>query len=455
MTSVSVLCITYNRQFLIPFIIHQFKNQEYDGKLELIIYDDSNMKIFFENEDNRITYIYSDRKETIGFKRNYLNSIAKGDIIIWFDDDDFYIKDRIAKSVDIFEKNPNVEIIGAKSMVLFDLQTKLSVCIPVHNLNSTQNNILAYRRSYLNEHCYDEHDETYEESFFTKKFTSKCYQFRGIDLVIHIVHSRNTVSKQKFLKNKYLLKNFNAETYIDKKSMMYLEYINNLPEIHFSFINLSADVERNEFMNHQLSKFKNLTGTRFNAIDRVSIKNRYKTAVNNKSTIEEICCMSSHLNVFKNHLANTLDKNDFFVVFEDDIYLKEDINNIDSIVLNAPEDWEILQLHHVCLKKNKSEKKQIWVPWKQEYFCTTFYAIKKNIASKILKKYTYDSNKSLCFDYTICEKDRIQADLLIFRESPFTYTLLDRIAKTNTKFDSNIQSNWKNKKLLIEKYESE
>ena len=41
MVDVSVICPTYHRHMFIPILIEQFNNQNYQGKMELIIFDDS------------------------------------------------------------------------------------------------------------------------------------------------------------------------------------------------------------------------------------------------------------------------------------------------------------------------------------------------------------------------------------------------------------------------------
>jgi glycosyltransferase involved in cell wall biosynthesis len=95
---VSVLCATYNRQQLIPLVIHQFNNQDYpNDRMELIIIDDSDYECFFESNQENIKYTYLKSKVPIGKKRNMLNDMASGEYIVWFDDDDFYTRNRITK----------------------------------------------------------------------------------------------------------------------------------------------------------------------------------------------------------------------------------------------------------------------------------------------------------------------------------------------------------------------
>ena len=100
-TTVSICTPTYNRREFIPYLINCIKDQSYPQELiEWIIFDDGTDKIkdLVENIPN-VVYLESDKKLPIGKKRNMLNDKAKNDIIIYFDDDDFYPVDRVKHAV--------------------------------------------------------------------------------------------------------------------------------------------------------------------------------------------------------------------------------------------------------------------------------------------------------------------------------------------------------------------
>lgn len=96
---VSCIMPTKNRRKFIPNAIQYFLKQSYKNK-ELIIIDDGFDKIEDLVPNNKmIRYVYLDKSHTIGAKRNYANHIAKGDIIIHWDDDDFMADEWITKQV--------------------------------------------------------------------------------------------------------------------------------------------------------------------------------------------------------------------------------------------------------------------------------------------------------------------------------------------------------------------
>ncbi len=97
---------TKNRHHFLPLIGKCVEQQNFEN-LEWLILDDSNerFKPFETKMSSNIKYIYSDKKITIGEKRNIIISEAKGDIIINFDDDDYYSPNYVSHIVSIIEQN--------------------------------------------------------------------------------------------------------------------------------------------------------------------------------------------------------------------------------------------------------------------------------------------------------------------------------------------------------------
>jgi len=461
---VSVLCATYNRQQLIPLVIHQFNHQDYPkDQMELIILDDSDHPCFFESQtQSNIKYVYMKEKVAIGKKRNLLNDMATGDYIVWFDDDDFYTRDRITKSIYALSNNPKFKIIGVKNMVLYDsLRSKLSVNIVFKQAGYTQNNIMVYHRDYLQTHRYEDENIYDEERFFTNGFTEPCYQFVGSELCIHIAHSKNTISKDKFLTNKNRIDYFKAELFMN--DTFFRDYINkhlNTETVNtFHWINMEKDDGRREFMIEQFDKHK-LKHERFEAVSPSNIGKSYSMNYNNtlvkNTTINEVCCFASHLKVMNKALTADPEGADAYItILEDDIMFKDNIINLNNMIINAPADWEILQFHHIRLGDKYDYSKSLWIPWMRRHFCTTFYVIRKHCAESLVKQYMcFDDEGGISYDFSSC-RDIIQADYYIFKDFK-TYTLTRQVSESNLEFESNIQSkDWYIKKKFISAFEKD
>jgi glycosyltransferase involved in cell wall biosynthesis len=100
---VSICTPTFNRRPFIPTMFECFKNQTYPkDRIQWIIVDDGTDKIrdlVEESGIKQIEYIEVDKKMTLGAKRNYMHSFAKGTIIVYMDDDDYYPPERIIHAV--------------------------------------------------------------------------------------------------------------------------------------------------------------------------------------------------------------------------------------------------------------------------------------------------------------------------------------------------------------------
>ncbi|MGY0036914.1 glycosyltransferase family 2 protein [Pedobacter sp. NJ-S-72] len=96
---VSCIMPTANRHKYIPFAVDYFLQQDYHNT-ELIIIDDGKESIesLLPNIPN-IRYFYAPPIGTIGLKRNYACEKAIGQIIVHWDDDDWYAHDWVSQQV--------------------------------------------------------------------------------------------------------------------------------------------------------------------------------------------------------------------------------------------------------------------------------------------------------------------------------------------------------------------
>lgn len=88
---VSIIVPTYNRSEYFPRLLACYQKQTWSD-LELLIFDDSPQRstLFDEPSLQDVHYFHSDKRLSIGEKRNYLIEKASGEIIVHFDDDDYY-----------------------------------------------------------------------------------------------------------------------------------------------------------------------------------------------------------------------------------------------------------------------------------------------------------------------------------------------------------------------------
>ena len=131
----------------------------------------------------------------IGAKRNLLNRLATGKIIIAMDDDDYYPPTRVSNVVAAFEKNPAIQLAGSSEMLLYYTDTQTIYRMPSYSKKHATNGTMAWRNSYAATHQYDEFVTKAEEQSFLDNYQHPMIQLDFTILVI--CHEDNTVDKQK------------------------------------------------------------------------------------------------------------------------------------------------------------------------------------------------------------------------------------------------------------------
>jgi glycosyltransferase involved in cell wall biosynthesis len=89
---VSVLTPTNNRRFFLEQLLRNYAQQDYPAaRRELLVLDDGSDRVedIFSGVPG-VRYVRSDEVQTIGRKRNRLIDMARGDVIVHMDDDDYY-----------------------------------------------------------------------------------------------------------------------------------------------------------------------------------------------------------------------------------------------------------------------------------------------------------------------------------------------------------------------------
>ena len=195
---ISICTPTYNRREFIPKMIEIVKNQTYpQERIEWLIYDDGTDKIadLVETISN-VRYFYTNEKKTIGFKRNFLNRKAKGDIIVCMDDDDMYPRERVEHAVETLLANPQVKCVGCSEIyVMFRKRENEIWKFGPYDSNHATAATMAYMKELLNTTEFDETVQNCEEKSFLKGYTIPLVQLEPFRTVLAVAHDTNTVDK--------------------------------------------------------------------------------------------------------------------------------------------------------------------------------------------------------------------------------------------------------------------
>jgi glycosyltransferase involved in cell wall biosynthesis len=198
---VSICTPTFNRRPFFPFIIKCFENQDYPAdRLEWIIIDDGTDSI----EDlvagiPQIKYFGYKKKMSLGEKRNLMHEKARGSILVYMDDDDYYPPNRVSHAVETLEKNPHALCAGSSEMYIYFKHIQKMVQFGPYGPNHATAATFAFRRELLSQTKYDDDAAVGEEKQFLKNYTIPFVQLDPMKTILVFSHVHNSFDKKVLL----------------------------------------------------------------------------------------------------------------------------------------------------------------------------------------------------------------------------------------------------------------
>jgi glycosyltransferase involved in cell wall biosynthesis len=193
---VSILTPTYNRRFFIPQFLKIVRNQVYNGPIEILVADDGTDPIYdLIKNDSAFRYIRFDEKKPLGYKRNLLASQAKGEILIHFDDDDYYPPSRVSHAVESLMKSEKL-IAGSSLCHIYDTSLKKIFVSGPFGQNHATAGTFAYKKEYIKNNKFNDEAIAQEEPSFTGNFSNNLIQLDALKTILIIKHAKNTWDKQ-------------------------------------------------------------------------------------------------------------------------------------------------------------------------------------------------------------------------------------------------------------------
>jgi len=134
---------------------------------------------------------------TVGSLRNRCLDLALengADIVVFWDDDDYYPPTRISSGIKALEANPSAVIAASSKMyVLLTRENVLMTVGPYHDKHGTAATY-TIRRSYVETHRFPDKSKG-EELDFTDQWTAAMVQVPAEDTIVVMGHGKNTVDK--------------------------------------------------------------------------------------------------------------------------------------------------------------------------------------------------------------------------------------------------------------------
>ena len=193
---VSVLTPTFNRRKFISQYLKCLHKQDYPyRRVEILIVDDGDDPV----EDlvggvERVRYIRLEEKKPLGFKRNLLAAEARGDILVHFDDDDYYPPTRISHAVQRLMESENLLAGCNRCYYYFTSTDKIMLSLPAGRDVGIEGTF-AYWKEFAANHSFEDTSTRNEAKYFTENFTVPLAKLEHWLTILAIEHDRNTVDK--------------------------------------------------------------------------------------------------------------------------------------------------------------------------------------------------------------------------------------------------------------------
>ena len=193
-----VTCImpTRDRSDFIPKTVQYFLRQDYKSK-ELVIVDDGTTSIeALIPKISSIRYIHLGKKITIGAKRNLACELAKGDIIVHWDDDDWHADWRLTYQATELKKR-KADICGLRKVLYLDLNNGQAwkFIFPLKLKDWVAGNTLCYKKSYWQSNPFLELNIGEDTRFLCGTRKKKLIALSNPKFMVGIIHKNNVSPK--------------------------------------------------------------------------------------------------------------------------------------------------------------------------------------------------------------------------------------------------------------------
>ena len=198
---VSVCTPTFNRRPFIKSAIECFNHQTWPrSRMEWIVVDDGSDSVadLFEGVD-RVRYFREETKMPLGKKRNLMHTHAKGEYIVYMDDDDYYPPERVEHAVRTLMNNPTAMCAGSSEIYIWFKHIYQMWQFGPYGPNHATAGTFAFRKELLESSRYEDDAALAEEKAFLKDYTVPFVQLDPLKTILVFSHEHNTFDKRKLL----------------------------------------------------------------------------------------------------------------------------------------------------------------------------------------------------------------------------------------------------------------
>ena len=212
---VSVCTPTFNRRPFIAAMLECFNHQTYPrDRMEWIIVDDGTDPIGdLVSQHACVRYFNLPHKISLGKKRNLMHEKARGEIIVYMDDDDYYPPERVSHAVETLldhrKRKTGIKLAGSSEMCIYfkgsggsDGKGQMVQFGPYGPNHATAATFAFWKNLLSNMNLeYEEDACLAEERAFLRGYTVPMAQLDPMKVILVFSHEHNTFDKRTLLAN--------------------------------------------------------------------------------------------------------------------------------------------------------------------------------------------------------------------------------------------------------------
>ena len=193
----SCITPTYNRRAFLPRAIDQFLGQTYSNCELLIVDDGDDSAANLVPTHDRIRYLRLNRRHSVGAKRNIACREARGEVIVHWDDDDWYAPWRVAYQVEQLMQS-NADLCGLDRLHFFDPANRRAWEYQYRSDGRPwiAGTSLCYRKSFWNTHPFPEINVGEDARFVWQAKPERILRLSDAGFVVAFIHNTNVSPKQ-------------------------------------------------------------------------------------------------------------------------------------------------------------------------------------------------------------------------------------------------------------------
>jgi len=130
-----------------------------------------------------------------------MHSYAKGTIIVYMDDDDYYPPERVQHAVETLTSNKEALCAGASEIYIYFKHIKKMIQCGPYGPNHATAGTFAFRTELLKQTKYEETASLAEEKHFLKNYTIPFVQLDPLKTILVFSHEHNTFDKRRLFDN--------------------------------------------------------------------------------------------------------------------------------------------------------------------------------------------------------------------------------------------------------------